>query len=771
MQIKRLGVVGAGTMGSGIAALAASAGVPVTLLDIPAQKGDRNDLAKGGLERAKKARPAAFMDPSRSAAVTTGNTDDNLVMLAECDLVIEAIIEQVEPKRALYEKLEKLLPAHTIVATNTSGIPLHSLLEGRSASFKSRFLGMHFFNPPRYLHLLEIIQTKDTSKETLDSATRFSDRILGKGIVLAKDVPGFVANRLGVYGMVLAIDLTEKYGLSIDEVDVLTGPVLARAKSATYRTADLTGLDVLGHVTTGLSQATGEKFTLSKWVLELIKAGRVGEKSGAGFYRKEGKEISTLDWRTGEYKPQSRPENEDVGKLGRLGFGERFAAIRDWKGKYGDFAREYLLRFSHYVLKTAPVIAYDIPAVDHAMEWGFAWEIGPFRQMELLGAEFLKDGFAKLGLDTPPLLVKATQGFYNKGGDVLSLDGSGYKPVPVDRDVFSLALVRNASGHSNNPKLASTKDATVWDAGGVAIIEFHSKMNSLGPGVIEMLHKALDLVEAKHLSGLVIGNEDPRTFTAGADLMMIAGLVQAGDWKRIDEAVRTFQNTSMRLRQSPFPVVAAPFGLALGGGCEFSMHSDHVQAHAELYMGLVEVGVGIIPAGGGTKELLFRFGSAFTPYAEADAFDGVKRAFQLIAMGTTSTSALEAKSLGYLRDCDRITMNRDRLLSDAICRVKDLAPDYVAPLPRTITALGREGLGNLKYGVWAMHEAGQITDFEVRLAGELAYVLCGGDGPARVVTEQDILDLEREAFLKLLGTKETQQRIEHMLKTGKPLRN
>jgi 3-hydroxyacyl-CoA dehydrogenase len=296
-------------------------------------------------------------------------------------------------------------------------------------------------------------------------------------------------------------------------------------------------------------------------------------------------------------------------------------------------------------------------------------------------------------------------------------------------------------------------------------------MNSLGKGVIEMLHRALDLVEEKQLAGLVIGNEDPRTFTAGADLMMIAGLVQGGDWKAIEEAVRTFQNTSMRLRQSPFPVVAAPFGLTLGGGCEFSMHADHVQAHAELYMGLVEVGVGIIPAGGGTKELLFRFTSAFAPYAEADAFDGVKRAFQLIAMGTMSTSALEAKSLGYLREQDRITMNRDRLLSDAIARVKDLSTDYVAPLPRSITALGSEGLGNLKYGVWAMHEAGQITDFEVRLAGELAYVLCGGDGPPRLATEQDILDLEREAFLKLLGTKETQQRIEHMLKTGKPLRN
>jgi 3-hydroxyacyl-CoA dehydrogenase len=770
MQIKRLGVIGAGTMGSGIAALAASAGIPVVLLDIPSETGDRNAVAKGGLERAKKARPAAFMDASRAAAIRTGNTDDNLVMLRDCDLVIEAIIEQVAPKRDLYAKLEKILPAHTIVASNTSGIPMRQLLEGRGESFRRRFLGMHFFNPPRYLHLLEIIPNAETAKETLDAATRFSDRILGKGIVLAKDVPGFVANRLGVYGMVLAIDLTEKYDLSIDEVDVLTGPVLARAKSATYRTADLTGLDVLGHVTAELSQATGEKFGLSKWVLDLITAGRVGEKSGAGFYKKEGKDISTLDWRTGEYKPQSKPESRELGELGKSDLPSRFASIREWKGKYGDFAREYLLRFSHYVLKTAPAIAYDIPAVDHAMEWGFAWEIGPFRQMDLLGAEFLKDGFAKLGLDVPPLLAKATRGFY-AGGDVLSLDGSGYKPVVVDRDLFSLALVRNASGHSNDPKLASSKDATVWDAGGVAVLEFHSKMNSLGKGVIEMLHRALDLVDEKQLAGLVIGNEDPRTFTAGADLMMIAGLVQAGDWKATEDAVRAFQNTAMRLRYSPFPVVAAPFGLTLGGGCEFSMHADHVQAHAELYMGLVEVGVGLIPAGGGTKELLFRFTNAFSPYVEADPFDGVKRAFQLIAMGTTSTSALEAKSQGYLRDSDRISMNRDRLLTDAIARVLDLSSDYVAPLPRTTVALGKEALGNLKYGVWAMHEAGQITDFEVRLAHELAYVLSGGDGPPRTVTEQDILDLEREAFLKLLGTKETQQRIEHMLKTGKPLRN
>ena len=774
MRIRRLGVVGAGTMGAGIAALSASAGIPVVLLDVPSDTGDRSGVARAGLERAKKAKPAAFMDPARAAAVTIGNTHDDLKKLADCDLVVEAIIEQITPKRDLYAKLERILPAHTIVASNTSGIPMKVLLEGRSPAFRSRFLGMHFFNPPRYLHLLEIIPTSDTSPDTLEAAKRFSDRVLGKGIVVARDVPGFVANRLGVFGMVLAINLTEKYDLSIDEVDLLTGQLLGRSKSATYRTADLSGIDVIGHVTAELSESTGENFALSGWVKDLIKAGRVGEKAGAGFYKKEGKEITTLDWKTGQYGPQAKPRDAAAATIAKLPNAERFAAIRDWQGKYGDFAREYLLRFSHYVLETSPKVAYEIPAVDHAMEWGYAWELGPFKQMDLVGGEFLRSGFTTLGLTAPKLLDTATRRFYKQGSEleVLAIDSSGkYAAIPIERDVFSLELVKHTSGHSNDARLAHSDDATVWNAGDVAVLEFQSKMNSLGKGVIEMLHRALDIVDAKGLQGLVIGNEDPRTFTAGADLMMIAGLVKAGDWKVVDDAVRTFQLTSMRIRSAPFPVVAAPFGLTLGGGCEFSLHASQVQAHAELYIGLVEVGVGLIPAGGGTKELLFRFTSELAPYPDADSFDAVKRAFNLIALGTTSTSALDARNLGYLRSSDRITMNRDRLLTDAIARVKDLATDYVAPLPRTALALGKEAMGNLKYGIWAMHEAGQVSDFEVRLASELAYVLAGGDGPPRVVTEQDILDLEREAFLKLLGTKETQARIEHMLKTGKPLRN
>jgi 3-hydroxyacyl-CoA dehydrogenase len=755
--------VGAGTMGAGISALAASAGVPVVLLDIAGKDGDRNGPARAGVERMKKSKPAAFMDADRASAIEIGNLEDDLGRLASCDLVVEAIIEQLEPKRTLYERLEKVLPAHTIVASNTSGIPMKLLTQGRSDSWKERFLGMHFFNPPRYLHLLEIIPTPDTSAGTLAAARRFSDRILGKGIVVAKDVPGFVANRLGVFGMVLAINQMEKHGLSIDEADVLTGVLTGRSKSATYRTADLSGIDVIGHVTRELAESTGEDFTLSGWVQELIKAGRVGEKSGAGFYKRVGKEIHTLDWKTGEYKPQVKPSTPALDKLSKLPLAERFAALRDWNDREGAFVKEYLLRFSHYVLATTPQIAYDIASVDHAMEWGYAWEAGPFKQMDLLGAEWLRAGFAELGLDEPALLKRAALGFYGSDGNsALTLAGS-YEPLTAEAGELRLR---------DQQILERSPDASVIDAGsGVAILEFTSKMNSLGAGVVSMLHKALDRVEREGLTGLVIGNEDPRTFSAGADLYMVLKLVGGGDWKKVEEAVRGFQETSLRLRRSPFPVVAAPFGLTLGGGTEFSLHADRVQAHAELYMGLVEVGVGLIPAGGGTTEMLFRFASALTPYAEADPFEAVRRAFQLIAMATTSTSALDARKLGFLRESDRVTMNRDRLLADAVAWVVDLAPDYTSPLPRTITAMGKDGLGNLKYAVWAMKEAGQITDHEVRIASELAYVLTGGDGPPRRVTEQDILDLEREAFLRLLGTKETQERMQYTLKTGKPLRN
>jgi 3-hydroxyacyl-CoA dehydrogenase len=771
MRIAKLGVVGAGTMGSGIAALAASAGIPVVLLDVAGKDGDRNGPAKAGLERARKARPAAFMDPARAALISIGNLDDSLDLLRDCDLILEAIIEQPAPKQALYARLEPVLKTTAVVASNTSGIPMQTLLEGRGPRFRQRFFGMHFFNPPRYLHLLELIPTPETDPEALAAARRFCEVVLGKGIVVAKDVPGFVANRLGVYGMVAAMRGLMESELTIDEVDALTGPLLGRAKSATFRTADITGLDVLLHVSKELSAGTGEDFSMPAWVEKLAASNRLGDKTGGGFYKKVGKEITTLDWHTLEYVPQQKLDDPALGALLKQPLEKRLPMAEKLPGKYGDFVRNYLLRMSHYVLQTTPSIAYDLVSVDRAIEWGYAWEAGPFQQMDALGHDILREGFARLGLGVPTLLGKAKDGaFYhksNEGWSYLTLEGT-YAPVPPVPGQIALEIVRARQG----AVVESSRDANLLDLGdGVLLLEARSKMNTMGEGVLTMLRKGLDRVAEGKFVGLVIGNDDPRAYSAGADLAAVVAQVQAKDWKGLDEMVHYFQEGAQLVRRAPFPVVAAPFGLTLGGGCEYALHCDRIQAHAELYMGLVEAGVGLIPAGGGTTELLFRFTQELTSYDEADLFEGVKRAFKVIAMATTSTSALEARDLGFLRSMDRITMNRDRLIADAKARVLDLATDYVAPAPRTITALGKEALGNLLYAGWAMREGGQITDHEVRIARELAYVLCGGDGPPRVVTEQDILDLEREAFLRLLGTKETQERIGYTLKTGKPLRN
>jgi 3-hydroxyacyl-CoA dehydrogenase len=771
MRIAKLGVVGAGTMGSGIAALAASAGIPVVLLDVAGKDGDRNGPAKAGLERARKARPAAFMDPARAALISIGNLDDSLDLLRDCDLILEAIIEQPAPKQALYARLEPVLKTTAVVASNTSGIPMQTLLEGRGPRFRQRFFGMHFFNPPRYLHLLELIPTPETDPEALAAARRFCEVVLGKGIVVAKDVPGFVANRLGVYGMVAAMRGLMESDLTIDEVDALTGPLLGRAKSATFRTADITGLDVLLHVSKELSAGTGEDFSMPAWVEKLAASNRLGDKTGGGFYKKVGKEITTLDWHTLEYVPQQKLDDPALGALLKQPLEKRLPMAEKLPGKYGDFVRNYLLRMSHYVLQTTPSIAYDLVSVDRAIEWGYAWEAGPFQQMDALGHDILREGFARLGLGVPTLLGKAKDGaFYhksNEGWSYLTLEGT-YAPVPPVPGQIALEIVRARQG----AVVESSRDANLLDLGdGVLLLEARSKMNTMGEGVLTMLRKGLDRVAEGKFVGLVIGNDDPRAYSAGADLAAVVAQVQAKDWKGLDEMVHYFQEGAQLVRRAPFPVVAAPFGLTLGGGCEYALHCDRIQAHAELYMGLVEAGVGLIPAGGGTTELLFRFTQELTSYDEADLFEGVKRAFKVIAMATTSTSALEARNLGFLRPMDRITMNRDRLIADAKARVLDLATDYVAPAPRTITALGKEALGNLLYAGWAMREGGQITDHEVRIARELAYVLCGGDGPPRVVTEQDILDLEREAFLRLLGTKETQERIGYTLKTGKPLRN
>jgi 3-hydroxyacyl-CoA dehydrogenase len=768
MRIRKIGVVGAGAMGSGIAALAASAGVPVVLLDIPGEP-DRSAPAKAGLDKARKAKPAAFMHPDRARLVQPGNTEDDLSRLADCDWVIEAIIEQPGPKQALYAKLEEVLRSDAVISTNTSGLPMALLLQGRSEGFARRFLGTHFFNPPRYMHLLELIPTPQTAPEVLAEVERFARRVLGKGLVRAKDVPGFIANRLGVAGMVRAVRLMEEHGLGIEDVDALTGPFIGRPKTATFRTGDLSGLDILTYVAGGLAKATGEDFSLPEWVHGLVKAGRLGDKTKQGFYKKDGKEILVFDHATGEYRPTKKLDNASYEALMKVRLPERLARLGELTGAHGEFLRALLAETSHYVLDKAPTLAHDLVSVDRAMEWGYGWDIGPFRVMDLVGPAALRADFERRGLSVPALLASVEGSFYTPvgGASTVLQFGGGYAAFPHVPGSLWLEPLRQG------PALMKKGDgANLIDLGdGVLCLEFRSKMNTLGQGPLTAIHHALDVLDRGQHAGLVIGNDDPRTFSAGADLLSVLMLVQTADWKTLGEAIHTFQQTAMRLRASAAPVVAAPFGLTLGGGCEFSMHCAAIQAHAELYMGLVEVGVGVIPGGGGTKELAVRFTQELAAYEESDPFEGIKRAFKLIALAQTSTSALEAQAMGFLRAGDRISMNRDTLIADAKARVLQLAPDWVAPTPRVIRALGKEGFGNLLYALWAAKEGGQATEHDLVVGREVAYVLCGGDGPPRDVTEQDLLDLERESFLKLLGTTGTQERIAHMLKTGKPMRN
>lgn len=777
-------------MGAGIAALAASAGLEVVLLDIPGaddpKSPDRSKPARDGLERARKARPAAFHDASAVSRITTGNTADHLELLTGCSWICEAIIEKPAPKKELFAKLEKIAP-DAIVTSNTSGIPMAILLQGRSARFRQRFLGTHYFNPPRYMHLLELIPTDETAPEVLTAIRNFQERILGKGVVLAKDVPGFVANRLGVHGMVVAGRLMQKHDLTIPEVDTLTGALIARAKTATFRTGDLSGLDVLVHVTAGLSETTGEDLALAPFVHELVKSGRLGDKTKAGFYKKSGKEILALDWKTLEYADMGRFSTPEIDAITKLEPSARLLRARDLGGKQGDFLRELLLEQCHYACSLAPTLAYDAVAVDRAMEWGYGWELGPFRAMDALGLDWLRSALTAAGKDVPSLLARAGSAFYREdatGPHVLALDaadapqrrasdpsdgGAGpFVPVPEIPGQISLGARRRLG-----KTVMENAEARLVDIGDdVLCLEFCGKMNTLGPDVMELSARALDHIARKGLAGLVIGNEDPRTFTAGANLGGVAQLVQAGDWKSLEKITKQFQDTVLSFRYAPFPVVAAPFGLTLGGGAEISLHCDRIQAHAELYLGLVEVGVGLIPGGGGTKELAFRFTKALAPYEEADPFEGLKRAFKLIALAQTSTSAHEARSMGFLRPvADRISMNRDTLIADARARVRDLSSDYVAPLPRRMLSMGTAAVANLDYTLWSFREAGQASDHDVRIGHEVAVILAGGNGPPREVSEQDLLDLERDAFLRLLGTKETQARIAHTLATGKPLRN
>ncbi|GEM48953.1 3-hydroxyacyl-CoA dehydrogenase/enoyl-CoA hydratase family protein [Deinococcus cellulosilyticus] len=775
MKVKTAAVIGAGTMGAAIAAHLANAGIPTLLLDIvlPDQK-DRNFLAKQGLDRALKASPAAFMDKDRAKLIRIGNLEDNLKDLANVDWVVEAIIEKLDAKKALWEKLDGLVKPTTIVSSNSSGIPMHLQIEGRSDAFKRQFVGTHFFNPPRYLHLLEVIPTPSTDPDVVKTISEFGDKVLGKGIVNANDVPGFVANRIGVYGMVRTLKHMQDTGISIDEVDALTGPIMGRPKSATMRTADLTGLDVLFHVAGDLQKATpeDEDFTLTPMFLQMIEQKRLGDKTGQGFYKKvkeNGKSvILTLDPETMEYVNKGKTRLAELEPIKGQPLPERIKGLTQLPGKYGEFMRKVMMDTFWYAAKMAGNVSNTIVDIDNALKWGFGWEMGPFETMDALGVQNVISYLEKEGRTLPPLLQamkdSGRTSFY-QDGEVVDVKGQPEKyeaPYMILKDLKKDAtrVVKSRPG------------ASLVDIGdGVLLLEFHSKMNSLGEDAINMVFTAHKIIEEQGFVGLVMGNQGDN-FSAGANLPLILMNAQNGDWDEIDMAIRQFQRATTSLRFSPHPTVVAPFNLTLGGGCEFSLHGDHTQASAETYMGLVEVGVGLLPGGGGTKEMYLRFVDELP--ANAPLLPALQRAFETIALAKTSTSALEAKKLGYLRDSDGISMNRDRLIQDAKAKVLELARNYVAPTPRQdIPVMGENGYAAIRSALYGMVEGGFASEHDQEVSLAVARVLCGGRTNNRNarVSEQFLLDLERENFLYLCGKRKTQERIAHMLKTGKPLRN
>lgn len=796
-RIQRVAVLGAGVMGSRIACHLANAGLQVWLLDMvpPAlnekekQQGlttenpsFRNRIVHDALQAAIKSKPSPIFHQNVLQRIRTGNFEDDLPRIAECDWIIEAVVEQLPVKQSLFERVEQYRKPGTYVSTNTSGIPIHLLAEGRSSDFRQHFCGTHFFNPPRYLPLLEIIPGPDTQPEMIEVLNQLGDRVLGKTTVICKDTPAFIANRIGVFSMMLVFRLMEQQGWKIEEIDALTGPLIGHPKSATFRTADVVGIDTMVHVARGLYEncphdEQRDIFQVPGFLQQMVSNQRLGDKTGAGFYKKtksaDGQsEILVLRLDTQEYTPRQKfqhPAIEQAKNIGTLT--ERLQFLHGLKDRVGEFFRHFTYGLLAYVSHRIPEIADELYKVDDAMRAGFGWEMGPFEIWEALGVEPTIAAMEALGLKPAPwvkdMVNKGCKQFYaRENGRVqyYDLQERGYRQVPGSQE---LILLRNFS----QQVLWQNAGTTLYHVGdGVLNLAIHTKMNTIGSEVIQGIQKALEWAEA-HYEGLVIGQEAPN-FSAGANVALILTLALEQEWDELASAVQAFQQTSLHIRYAPVPVIVAARGLTLGGGCEFCLHADAVQAHAETYMGLVEVGVGLIPAGGGTKEMTYRASIAYRQ-GEID-LPKLQERFLTVAMAKVSASAAEAFDLQLLRPgYDQVTMNANRLLAEAKQRVLEMARrGYVPPTPPRIKVLGREALGLFLTGIYAMQEGQYISEHDAKVAKKLAYVMSGGDlSEATEVTEQYLLDLEREAFLSLCGEAKTLERLQSVLKHGRPVRN
>jgi 3-hydroxyacyl-CoA dehydrogenase len=781
-MIRSVAVLGAGTMGAQIAAHFANANTPALLLDVTA------DAARQGLERARKLRPDPFFTPDTWRLVTTGSFDADLKRIQDCNWIIEAVVEQLDIKRGLLQRVDAARRPGSIVSSNTSGIPIAALAEGRSDDFQKHWLGTHFFNPPRYLRLLEVIPTPETLPEVVNTVVHFADHRLGKGVVIAKDSPNFIGNHIGLYAFMRTLAKVAAGEYTIEEVDAITGPALGRPKSATFRTMDIAGLDVLGHVVGNLRARLGddqgsEVWSVPSFVARMLERGMTGEKAGQGFYRREKdasgeSQILTLDPATLTYRPRQHPRLPSVDAGASItDVRERVRTLFGASDKAGRFLRDTLAPTLVYTAMVAPSIAHSPDDVDRVMRWGFGWELGPFELIDAIGVEPLLDAVR----ETSPDLLRgpAKPGHYvHESGETLPplleealKRGGGMRQTAVLPAASpDLQILRGAKERSGVVK--KNAGASLVDLGdGVLCVEFHSKMNVVGGDTIQMLQAGVREAE-RNFAALVVGNE-AQNFSAGANLMLLLLEAQEGNWEDIDAMVRAFQQANMSLRFAGVPVVVAPAGLALGGGCEIPLHGDRVHAAAETYMGLVEVGVGLIPAGGGTKEMVAR-AIENAPPGTTDWLPPVQRAFETIAFAKVSSSAPDGQRLGYLREVDSFTMNVERLLSDAKARaLQRVKEGYHPPLPRTNIPVGGDTvLAPLKLGIHLAWRAGRISEHDALVGRKLATVMAGGQLPhVSTVTEQELLDLEREAFLGLVGERKTLERIQHTLKTGKPLRN
>lgn len=791
-RIKKVAVLGSGVMGSGIACHFANIGLEVLMLDIvPFDLKDeekdvpaaRNRIVDGALKAAIKGRPAPLYDKAYASRITTGNFDDDFEKIADCDWIIEVVIERLDIKQRVLGRVDKLRKAGSLVTSNTSGIPIHMMLEGRSDDFKQHFCGTHFFNPPRYLRLLEVIPTPETSPEVTEFFMHYGDIYIGKQTVLCKDTPAFIANRVGIYAMAKIFQLTTELGMTIEEVDKLTGPAIGRPKTGTFRLGDLVGHDTTEKVIKGIkancpNDEQVDIFQIPNHLAFLLENKFYGNKSGQGFYKRTNEKdkngrrvVLSLDLETLEYRNFQKPAFASL-KIKNDDLKKQVKAISEADDKGGEFVRKSLLGLFAYVSNRIPEISDNLYSIDDAMKAGYAWELGPFEYWEAIG---LKEGIEMAEKEgdsiadwVKEMVAAGHDSFYKREGGVrqyYDVASKSYKNIPGAESFIILDNYRDKA------PVNKTSETILHDIGdGVLCLEFTSAHNSIGEGVLKGINEAIEIAEEGDWNGLVIGNNDTN-FSVGANILMIGMLAAQKDFKQLDFAVNTFQQTVMRCRYSSIPVVAATQGYVFGGGCEITMHCDAAAVSAESYVGLVEVGIGVIPGGGGTKEFAVRTSDAF--FAGDVQIPTLVKNFQTVAMASVSTSAAEAFNYGYLNHKDFVVMNKDRAIAEAKAKVLELADGYTMPTPRTdVTVLGRTGLGALYTAANELRLGKYASEHDILIAQKVAYVLCGGDlTGTQKVSEQYLLDIEREAFLSLAGEQKTLERIQHMMQFNKPLRN